>query len=154
NKKADRRLVEIVLISRNDAESAMRVFNSVEHYGLGIERGAFRGGMDPWPLLKVFNCALFLSAEPDAVLAALRQAVPAALVMAPPNVDPLEEIDEVRIAFDGDAVLFGDASERLFQSDGLDAFQRHEAELAQTPMDPGPFEPFLRALKAVQDSFP
>jgi len=154
NRLTDRRLVEVVLISRNDAESAIRVFNSVETYGLAIERGAFRGGRDPWPILKVFNCSLFLSAESAAVVEALRAGVPAALVLAPPSVEFSSDVAEVRIAFDGDAVLFGDESEQIFQKEGLAAFERHEVENAARPMDPGPFEPFLRALKRIQDQFP
>ncbi len=156
NERAGRRLVEVVLISRNGAESGLRVFNSIESYGLPIERGSFRGGRDPWSVLRAFNCSLFLSAEPPAVIEALRAGVPAALVLAPPTPagEPVAEITEVRIAFDGDAVLFGDASEQIYQREGLEAFQKHELERVTQPMDPGPFEPFLRALSRVQAEFP
>jgi 5'-nucleotidase len=153
NQRAGRKLVEVVVISRNDAESAVRVFNSIEAYGLNIERGAFRGGRDPWSFLKVFQCSLFLSAEPSAVTEALRVKVPAALVLSPPENLLEDDASEVRIAFDGDAVLFGDESERIYQRDGLEAFQQHELVNAAKPMDPGPFEPFLRALKRLQDQF-
>ena len=78
NEKAGRKLVDVVLISRNSAESGLRVFNSIDAYGLAIERGAFRGGRDPWSVLGAFNCSLFLSAEPAAVVEALRAGVPAA----------------------------------------------------------------------------
>jgi 5'-nucleotidase len=155
NRRAGRNLVEVVLVSRNDAESAVRVFNSIAHHRLPIERGVFRGGRDPWPYLAAFHCSLFLSAESKAVVEALSAGVPAALVLSPPDGPaPSEEETEVRFAFDGDAVLFGDESEALYQAYGLDEFQRHEAEQVAVPLRPGPFEPFLRALHRLQAAFP
>ncbi|HET9852955.1 MAG TPA: 5'-nucleotidase [Candidatus Limnocylindrales bacterium] len=156
NEKAGRPLIDVVLISRNSAESGLRVFNSIEAYGLSIERGAFRGGRDPWSVLRGFNCSLFLSAEPAAVVEALRAGVPAALALAPPAPadEPTADISEVRIAFDGDAVLFTDSSEQVYQREGLEAFQEHELDRIYQPMDPGPFAPFLRALSRVQAEFP
>lgn len=146
--------VEVIVLSRNDADSAMRVFNSIEAHGLPITRGAFRGGRDPWPFLRAFRCGLFLSAEPEDVIQALGQAIPAALVLHPPGPGTDDDDNEVRIAFDGDAVLFGDESERIFQRDGLQAFQRHEAARAEEPMEPGPFRPFLEGLARIQAQFP
>jgi 5'-nucleotidase len=156
NEKAGRNLVDVVLISRNSAESGLRVFNSIDAYGLPIERGAFRSGRDPWSVLGAFNCSLFLSAEPGAVVEALRAGVPAALALTPPTPGggPVADISEVRIAFDGDAVLFTDASEQVYQREGLEAFQEHELDRVHQPMDPGPFAPFLRALSRVQAQFP
>jgi 5'-nucleotidase len=155
NRRAGRSLVEVVLVSRNDAESAVRVFNSIAHHRLPIERGVFRGGRDPWPYLAAFHCSLFLSAESKAVVEALSAGVPAALVLPPPEGPASsEEETEVRFAFDGDAVLFGDESEALYQGYGLDEFQRHEAEQVAVPLRPGPFEPFLRALHRLQAAFP
>ena len=155
NRRAGRNLVEVVLVSRNDAESAVRVFKSIAHHRLPIERGVFRGGRDPWPYLAAFNCSLFLSAESKAVVEALSAGLPAALVLPPPEgLDPAEEETEVRFAFDGDAVLFGDESEAVYQAYGLDEFQRHEVEHVAVPLRPGPFEPFLRALHRLQAAFP
>jgi 5'-nucleotidase len=154
NQRSPERLVEVVVMSRNDADSAMRVFNSIEAAGLDIGRGAFRGGRDPWPYLTAFRCNLFLSAEPHDVYRALGQGFPAALVLEPPDVVDEEESDEVRIAFDGDAVLFDDRSERIYQERGLGAFQVHEAERAHVPLSPGPFRPFLEALARIQARFP
>ena len=148
------RLVEIVLLSRNDADSAMRLFHSIEAHGLGIRRGAFTSGRDPWPYLKALECSLFLSANPDDVFDARAQGHPAALVLPRMGERPEDDVSEVRIAFDGDAVLFDERSELLFQRDGLDAFQEHEARRASEPLDPGPFAPFLMALKRIQDRFP
>ena len=155
NRRAGRNLVEVVVISRNDAESAVRVFNSIEHYRLPIERGVFRGGREPWPYLEAFRCSLFLSVEAGDVIQALDAGVPAALVLAPPEpVQADEEDQEVRIALDGDAVLFGDESEFVYQTFGLDEFHRHETEQVAVPLAPGPLEPFLRSLHRVQEAFP
>ncbi|HEY7599575.1 MAG TPA: 5'-nucleotidase [Candidatus Limnocylindrales bacterium] len=148
------RLVEVILLSRNDADSAMRLFSSIEAYGLRIHRGAFTSGRDPWPYLRPLQCSLFLSANPDDVFHARAQGFPAALALPLPQADPDEDVGEVRIAFDGDAVLFGEQSELLFQREGLDAFQEHESARSAEPLSPGPFAPFLLALKRIQDRFP
>nr|WP_205745789.1 5'-nucleotidase [Egibacter rhizosphaerae] len=154
NEQSPRRLVEVLVISRNDADSGARILHSIEQAGLDISRAAFTDGREPWPYLRAFQCNLFLSAEPSDVEAALAAGVPAAVVSAPPDQVPDEPADEVRVAFDGDAVLFDAASERLYQQEGLAAFQAHEAERAEEPLSSGPFEPFLRALKHVQGQFP
>lgn len=154
NAKAETRLVEVVVISRNDADSGARVFHSIESHGLDISRGAFTGGQDPWPHLGSFHCQLFLSADPDDVKGALSKGFPAALVCPPPDGMDHELPSEVRIAFDGDAVLFDDESERVYQQQGLQAFQEREAALVDEPMQPGPFKPFLMALKGIQERFP
>lgn len=148
------RLVEIIVLSRNDADSAMRLFNSIEAHGLDIERGAFTSGRDPWRYLEPFQCSLFLSADADDVFQARAQGFPAALVLDPPSEGFAGDDSEVRIAFDGDAVLFDEKSELVFQREGIDAFQEYEAAQAHVPMSPGPFAPFLHALKRIQDRFP
>jgi 5'-nucleotidase len=148
------RLVEVIVISRNDADSGMRIFNSIDHHGLDISRAAFTDGREPWPYLDAFHCDLFLSAEQTDVQQAIRNGRPAALVLTPPTEDREKHADEVRIAFDGDAVLFDAESEHVYQTQGLDAFQAREAALADQPMHPGPFEPFLMGLKRIQDRFP
>jgi 5'-nucleotidase len=153
NKRVDERLIEVIIVSRNHPDSGLRIFNSIEAHGLDITRAAFSGGKDPWPYLQPFCCKLFLSAEPTAVVAALGAGFPAALVCPPPD-HVHEDVEEVRIAFDGDAVLFEDEADKVFQGSGVDAFLQRELDLADQPMNPGPFEPFLRALKLVQDRFP
>lgn len=153
NERGSGRLVEVILMSRNDAESSVRIFNSVAANGLDISRGAFRGGRDPWPYLNCFRCKLFLSAEPDDVVNALSAGFPAALICQPPE-QLNEDLDEVRIAFDADAVIFDGASQDVFDQKGLSEFLRQESERASEPMMPGPFHPFLMALKEIQDKFP
>ncbi len=125
--------VEVVILSRNDPVSGMRVFRSAKHYGLHIERGSFTRGQPPWRYLKPLHANLFLSAHLSDVRAALD---------AHPN--------EVRIAFDGDAVLFSDEAERIYQAQGLGAFHQHESEKATQPLLAGPFKPLLVALHRLQ----
>ena len=153
NERADAQLVEVIIFSRNDAESAMRVFRSIEAHGLAISRGVFRGGRDPFPFLSALSCDVFLSAEPQQVLKAREQGVAAAMIMPPPSQATSDDLSEVRIAFDGDAVLFDAASQRLFDEEGLDAFHAYEATHADTAMSPGPFRPFLDGLARIQAHF-
>jgi 5'-nucleotidase len=151
NDRADEQLVEVIIFSRNDADSAMRVLRSVEAHGLDITRGVFRGGRDPWELLPALSCDIFLSAEPSQVVKAHEQGVPAALIM--PSATSAAEASEVRIAFDGDAVLFDAESQQLYDKEGLDAFHDHEARRADQPLSPGPFRPFLDGLARIQARF-
>lgn len=142
--------VEVVVLSRNDPVSGLRVFRSAEAHGLDISRGAFTQGNSPWPYLRPFRASLFLSAEPDDVRRALGEGVPAATIFASNSKEGAEHANEIRIAFDGDAVLFGDSAERVFQKSGLATFHEHEREHRGTPLEPGPFAPFLKALHALQ----
>ena len=142
--------VEVVILSRNDPVSGMRVFRSAQHYGLPIQRGVFTRGQSPWRYLKPLAANLFLSTNEADVRSALDAGVPAARVYPHSARASDAHPGEVRIAFDGDAVLFSDEAERVFQRDGLDAFQNHERELSTTPLAPGPFKPLLEALHRLQ----
>jgi 5'-nucleotidase len=142
--------VEVVILSRNDPVSGMRVFRSAQHYGLPIQRGVFTRGESPWRYLKPLAAHLFLSTNEADVRSALDAGVPAARVYPHSARASDAHPGEVRIAFDGDAVLFSDEAERVFQRDGLDAFQNHERELSTTPLAPGPFKPLLEALHRLQ----
>ena len=144
--------VEVVILSRNDPVSGMRVFRSAQHYGLAIERGSFTRGQSPWRYLKPLHANLFLSTHLSDVRAALQAGVPAAQVY-PQSVHAGDAYPhEVRIAFDGDAVLFSDEAERVFQAEGLSAFQKHETDKAQQPLLAGPFKPLLAALQRLQQA--
>jgi len=142
--------VEVVILSRNDPVSGMRVFRSASHYGLAIQRGSFTRGQPPWRYLKPLHANLFLSTHLSDVRAALAAGVPAAQVYPQSAHASEAHPHEVRIAFDGDAVLFSDEAERVYQSHGLSAFQRHETEKAAQPLLPGPFKPLLAALQRLQ----
>ncbi len=145
-------LVEVVILSRNDPVSGLRVFRSAEHAGLKLERGVFTRGRPPYNYLRSLHANLFLSANEDDVRETLLAGFPAALVY--PQSTKLAEKNphEIRIAFDGDAVLFSDEAEIIFQRNGLDAFVAHETTLVQTPLPPGPFKPLLEALHQLQIS--
>ena len=144
--------VEVVILSRNDPVSGMRVFRSAQHYGLAIERGSFTRGQSPWRYLKPLHANLFLSTHLSDVRAALAAGVPAAQVY-PQSVHASDaHPQEVRIAFDGDAVLFSDEAERVYQAQGLQAFQQHEMDKAALPLPDGPFKPLLFALQNLQQS--
>lgn len=143
--------VEVVLLSRNSADTGLRVFNSIEHYGLQISRAAFTGGVSPYRYASEFGCHLFLSTEASDVRQALEQGMAAATLIASGHQDNSE--DEVRFAFDGDAVIFSDEAERIFKSQGLQAFADSEKASAKYPLSGGPFKQFLSALQGLQKEF-
>ncbi|MFZ2217728.1 MAG: 5'-nucleotidase [Rhodoferax sp.] len=145
-------LVEVVILSRNDPVSGMRVFRSAKHYALPIERGSFTRGQPPWRYLKPLHANLFLSTHLSDVRAALDAGVPAAQVYPHSAHASEAHPSEVRIAFDGDAVLFSDEAERIYQSHGLSAFQQHEIDKAGLPLPDGPFRPLLTALQRLQNA--
>jgi len=142
--------VEVVILSKNDPVSGLRVFRSAERAGLRLERGVFTRGANPYRYLDALKANLFLSANENDVMSALESKVPAARVYPESAQAASRHSGEVRIAFDGDAVLFSDEAERVYQKDGLDAFTRHEAAHALQPLPPGPFKPLLEALQRLQ----
>jgi 5'-nucleotidase len=142
--------VEVVVLSKNDPVSGLRVFRSAKQAGLNIERGVFTRGRSPYHYLDPLKANLFLSANEADVMGALEASVPAARVYPESAQAASRHADEVRIAFDGDAVLFSDEAERVYQRDGLNAFTQHEAERALQPLPPGPFKPLLEALHRLQ----
>ncbi|BFM07174.1 5'-nucleotidase [Halioxenophilus aromaticivorans] len=143
--------VEIVLLSRNTADTGLRAFNSIEHYGLNVSRAAFCGGESPYRYIKAFGCQLFLSTQEEDVRLALQNNVAAATVM--PGSKQKSSQESLKFAFDGDAVIFSDESERVYKESGLLSFSEHEQRLANQPMNPGPFSQFLRSLHKLQAEF-
>lgn len=144
-----RRVTEVIIMSRNSADTALRIMNSIEHYGLDITRTALTGGRAISPYLPAFGADLFLSADEEDVQAAIDGGTAAGLILAG-CYDTCAEVDELRLAFDGDAVLFGDESERVYQEKGLAAFQENEARLADTPLTEGPFAKLLKSVSRLQ----
>ncbi len=144
--------VEVVMLSRNDPVSGMRIFRSAQSTGIPMQRGVFTQGRDPFGYLRPLGAQLFLSANENDVRQALAMGFPAARVLTESVQASNSHPHEVRIAFDGDAVLFSDEAERVFQSQGLDAFQRHESSKARYPLPEGPFKPLLMALHRLQQA--
>src|SRR5690606_17827194 len=143
--------VEVILLSRNSADTGLRVFNSSEHYGLGITRAAFCSGESPYRYASAFGCHLFLSTDAEDVRQALCHGIAAATLMASKN--KIEHEEELRFAFDGDAVLFSDEAERIYKIQGLSAFAESEKASAKQPLSGGPFKEFLGALHGLQAEF-
>jgi 5'-nucleotidase len=142
--------VEVVILSKNDPVSGLRVFRSAAMSGLRLERGVFTRGRSPYRYLDALKANLFLSANEADVMSALEAKCPAARVVPESAQAASRHSGEVRIAFDGDAVLFSDEAEAVYQRDGLEAFTRHEAVNALQPLPPGPFKPLLEALHRLQ----
>ncbi len=152
NKVREAPLVEVILLSRNSADTGLRIFNSIEHHQLGITRAAFTNGESPWRYIAPFGAGLFLSADAEDVAAALRAGYAAAALV--PSAVAESASDQIRLAFDGDAVLFSDEAERVFREQGLDAFRASERTSAKSPLSGGPFKNFLAALHRLQQAFP
>jgi 5'-nucleotidase len=145
--------VDVILLSRNSADTGLRVFNSIQHYGLPISRAAFCGGQSPYRYVAAFGCQLFLSTDPEDVRSALDQGVAAATLLPSPRSDTVPT-EQLRIAFDGDAVVFSDEAERIYKTRGLEAFAESERAAAKQPLSGGPFKAFLQALHNLQAQFP
>jgi len=152
NEGADAPRVEVILLSRNSSDTGLRIFNSIHHHGLDISRATFTSGAPTWPYIRPFGAHLFLSANPESVRRALEHGVAAATIL--PAKAATQTHGQLRIAFDGDAVIFGDESERVSQEQGLAAFHDHETTNAHEPLSGGPFRGFLDALHRLQAAFP
>lgn len=146
--------VEVIVMSHNSPDTSLRVFNSIEHYGLDITRAVLASGAPLTPYLEAFQTDLYLSADEDDVQAAIDCGIAAGIVccdtISAPKINPDDDIKQIRIAFDGDAVLFSDDSERIFKEKGLEAFEENERRLAKDPMQAGPFAKFLKTISDLQ----
>ena len=152
NKLLNESPVQVILLSRNSADTGLRIFNSIQHYGLDISRAAFSGGDSPYRYISAFNSHLFLSTDGADVRQALESGVAAATIL--PSEKSVTPNEKLKIAFDGDAVLFSDDSEKIFKNKGLKAFTENEKEAANEPLSGGPFKPILAALQQIQMAFP
>ena len=149
--KDNRQKVEIVLISRNSADTGLRIFNSIQHYDLNISRAAFTGGQSPYQYVQPFGADLFLSADPLDVRQALESGAAAATIL-PSRLETASSA-QLKIAFDGDAVLFSDEAEQVYQQQGLRAFSDKEKTSADEPLPGGPFKNVLAALHTIQQNY-
>lgn len=146
------RLCEVVVMSKNSPHAALRVRNSIEHHGLDIVRSAWVSGAPLGPYAQAFGVDLFLSRDSRDVEAAFEAGIAAGLVYdAPPDYSAM--LEQIRIAFDADAVVFSDASERIFREEGMEAFVAHERTNARTPLADGPFARLFRAIALLQHRF-
>lgn len=154
----DEALVEVVVMSRNSPDASLRMFHSIEHYGLAVTRAVLAGGASLAPYLTAFQTDLFLSAYEEDVQYAVDCGIAAGTIctehVSRPEIIKLSENGRpggrIRIAFDGDSVLFTDESERIFQEKGLFAFEENERRNAKTPLAEGPFACFLKKLSGIQ----
>lgn len=150
-------LVEVVLLSRNSADTGLRVFNSIQHYNLDIVRAAFTNGQSPYRYAQAFGADLFLSLNAADTKDALAAGCAAATLLPRTHSQPMDTSNAaapIRIAFDGDSVLFSDEAERIYKQHGIDAFTDSERAAATTPLAGGPFKGFLGALQRLQQHFP
>lgn len=150
-----RYLTEVIIMSKNSTDTSLRIFNSIEHYGLPISRAALVSGASIVPYLNAFRTDLFLSADEKDVQEAINANVAAGIICSHSNlpIDPAADIEQIRIAFDGDAVIFSDESEKIYQAQGLEAFAEHEHLNAQKPLPEGPFAKLLKTISAIQQGF-
>ncbi len=148
--------VEVIIMSRNSADTSLRVFNSIKHYGLNITRAVLASGGSLAPYLAAFKTDLFLSAYEDDVQAAINSGIAAGIICndVAGDYNSEELIKQIRIAFDGDAVLFTDESEMIYQKEGLEAFEENERKNADKPLPQGPFAKFLKTISNIQKEFP
>lgn len=148
--------VEVIIMSRNSPDSSLRVFKAIEHYGLNITRAVLASGASLAPYLTAFKTDLFLSAYEDDVQSAIDSNIAAGIICTDglQTYDCDHQIRQIRIAFDGDAVLFSDESERIFKEHGLEAFEDNERRNANNPLKAGPFAKFLKTLSELQKDFP
>ena len=151
-----RYLTEIVIMSKNSADTSLRIFNSIEHYKLNISRAALVGGGSIHPYLDSFKTDLFLSANEEDVQEAINANYAAGIICRHDElpIDPAGEIGQIKIAFDGDAVIFSDESERIYKEKGLEAFAEHEQVNAKKALPEGPFAKFLKTISLIQQQFP
>lgn len=155
-----RELVEVIIMSRNSPDTSLRVFNAIKYYGLKITRAVLVSGASLAPYLTAFQTDLFLSAYEDDVQGAIDSGIAAGIICTEHGYKgdeaqkllPFPQMEQkgIRIAFDGDAVLFTDESERIFKEKGLAAFEENEAANAGNPLGEGPFANFLRKLSNIQ----
>lgn len=143
-------VVEVIVLSRNDPDTGMRVMRSIEAHKLPITRAVFMQGRSPYRFMPAFNMSLFLSANANDVREAVADDLPAGQVLPSPSVDDDTSTD-LRIAFDFDGILADDASENVMQTEGLPAFHAHEVTNRTTPHNPGPLKDFLQAVNRIQD---
>ncbi len=158
NEVMGREQVEIIIMSHNCPDVSLRIFHSIAYYGLAISRAAFVSGSSLASYLEAFHTDLFLSSCEADVQCAVDNGIAAGIICMPQEpvraIYPCRENSQIRIAFDGDAVLFSEESEQIFQKKGLKAFEENEKRYVDVPLEPGPFARFLTKLSALREECP
>lgn len=143
--------VEVVLMSKNSPDLSLRAFTSAKAYDLPIRHGSFTSGRPLAPYLPAWGIDLFLSNDENDVRSAAASGAAAALLgKRPPDLDSTIDDGELRVAFDGDSVIFGPESDAIYASSGLDRFLAHEMENAHVPMQPGPLAGFFKKISMLR----
>lgn len=147
--------VEVIIMSRSSTDASLRIFHSIRHYGLPVTRAVLSGGGSPVPYLNALEADLFLSANEEDVQSAIDHGIAAGMIIngSIHTYQKNRDLKQIRIAFDGDAVLFTDDSEKLFQKSGLEAFEENERKQAANPLEEGPFAKFLKTISRIQKEF-
>lgn len=148
--------VEVIVMSHNSPDTSLRVFNTIAHYGLNISRAVLASGATLAPYLEAFKTDLFLSADETDVQSAIDSGIAAGIICCEGirTYDRDKTIKQIRIAFDGDAVLFSDESDKIAREQGLEAFEENERINADNPLKAGPFAKFLKTISDIQKEFP
>uniref|UniRef100_A0A4W5PJE4 5'-nucleotidase, cytosolic IB b n=1 Tax=Hucho hucho TaxID=62062 RepID=A0A4W5PJE4_9TELE len=146
-------LFDIVLMTNNHAQVGVRLINSINHYDLTIERFCMTGGQRPIGYLKAYMTNLYLSKDGEKVTEAIKEGIAAATMFTSGDVENQLSDTQLKVAFDGDAVLFSDESEIIVKQCGLDMFFEHEQEFENIPLKQGPLKCFLEALGKLQRKF-
>lgn len=149
-KKNEIKPIEVILLSKNDPDTGLRVTHSIEYYKLDITRNAFLNGGDPYKYIPAFNVSLFLSADAKDVKTAILNGYPAGRVIKKPLNYDSDDNDELRIAFDIDGVIADDQSEKVYEKKGLDGFKKNEERKKEQPLDPGPLSNLFKKLSDIQ----
>lgn len=144
--------VEVILLSRNSADTGLRIFNSIEHHGLDVQRAVFTNGASPSQYIEPSGVQLFLSANDDDVRRVLMAGYAAATIL--PSATRENRSTQLRLAFDGDAVIFSDEAERVYKEQGLAAFSDSERRSAANPLAAGPFKRVLEGIQRIQSAYP
>ena len=145
-------LVEVIVLSKNDPDTGLRVMRSIQHHKLPITRSIFTQGQSPYNYIPTLNMSLFLSANRDDVHEAVQRGYPGGQVLnwSGPDDSATDDDTDLRIAFDFDCVLADDEAEQVMQERGLEDFHQHETANVKTPHAPGPLQPFLANINKIQ----
>ncbi|WP_201597270.1 5'-nucleotidase [Psychrobacter fulvigenes] len=148
-------LVEVVIVSKSSPDTGIQVLNAIREYKLNISRSAFISGSLVAPYIADFEVDLFLTTNREDAQQVADANICACAILDATPVNTYElDTEQLRIAFDGDAVLFDDSGELLYKQEGLDAFHAREAQMHDLPIEKGPYAELLIKLSNLQERLP